>query len=239
MKVLRWITNCFDSSNNNAVFPEAALMPLESYCLKYCLQLAKRTCTASPYRNPLSARLSYDFPLPTKYRTKSSFRHLLAGHPNLSRSWNQEPKPGRTFLPIDQLAYLFKQTFQTFEPNVDIGVPFTITNRQIQDTVLLHWKTTHPPTEYYHFDFTTKPHLFMSYDKFISGRFHQFRAQKSYLAAHQPYYNRGLSTTCPRCHLEEEDLHHSLIECPVRRIQREEFIHELFSVDNISQSPTV
>jgi len=187
----------------------------------------------------LSARLSYDFPLPTKYRTKSSFRHLLAGHPNLPRSWNQEPKPGRTFLPIDQLAYLFKQTFQTFEPNGDIGVPFTLTNHQIQKTVLSHWKTTHPPPEYYHFDLTTKPHLFMSYDKFISGRLHQFRVQKSYLAAHQPYYNRGLSTTCPRCHLEEEDLHHALIECPLRRIQREEFIPELISVDDIWRSPTV
>src|SRR5712691_1314904 len=123
MKVLRWVTNCFDSSNNNAVYLEVALMPLESYCLKYRLQLAKRICTASPHRNPLSARLSYDFPLSIDFRTKSSFRHLLAGHPHLPRNWNQPPKLGRTFLPIDQLAYLFKQTYLAFEPDGDIGIP--------------------------------------------------------------------------------------------------------------------
>src|SRR5467141_1868576 len=71
------------------------------------------------------------------------------------------------------------------------------------------------------------------------GRLHQFRVQKSYLAAHQPYYNRGLSTICPRCHLEEEDLHHALIECPFRRIQRDEFIPDLISVDDIWRSPIV
>src|SRR6266566_1289607 len=203
MKVLRWVTNCFDSTNNNAVYPEAALMPLESYCLKYRIQLAKKVCTASPHRNPLAARLAYDFPLPDKYRTKTSFRHLLAGHPNLPRNWNQEPKVGRTFLPIDQLAHLFQQTFLSLVPDGVIGVPFTITNMQIQEIVLLHWKTIHPPPIYYQFEVNIKPHLFMSYDKFISGRLHQFRACKSYLASHQPYYNYGLSTTCPRCHQGE------------------------------------
>src|SRR5260221_42155 len=76
----------------------------------------------------------------------------------------------------------------------------------------------------------------MFFDKFISGRFHQFRAQKSYLAAHQPYYNYGLSTLCPRCHLVTEDLRHAILECRSRRIQRQEFIPNLANVDDIWSS---
>jgi len=78
----------------------------------------------------------------------------------------------------------------------------------------------------------------MIFDKFISGRFHQFRAQKSYLAAHQPYYNRGFSTLCPRCHLSDEDLQHAVLDCSLRQIQRQEFIPDLENIDDIwSSSP--
>ena len=73
----------------------------------------------------------------------------------------------------------------------------------------------------------------MSFDKFISGRFHQIRAQKSYLAAHQPYYNHGFSTLCPRCHLNDEDLQHAVLDCPLRQIQRQEFIPDLENIDDI------
>src|SRR5260221_12514961 len=111
MKVLRWITNCCDCTNVNTLFPEASLLPIETSVFKYRLQFAKRVCTVSPQRNPVTARLSYDFPLPDTFRTKSSFRHLLVGDPNLPRNWNQDPKPGRSFHPVDQSAFFFQKDF--------------------------------------------------------------------------------------------------------------------------------
>jgi hypothetical protein len=66
-RVLRWITNCFYSTNRNVLFPEAALMPLESYCAQYKLQFAKRIALASPKRNPVTARLPTDFPTPDHF----------------------------------------------------------------------------------------------------------------------------------------------------------------------------
>src|SRR5258706_13836182 len=33
-RVLRWITNCFECTNINTLFPEAALLPIETYIYK-------------------------------------------------------------------------------------------------------------------------------------------------------------------------------------------------------------
>jgi hypothetical protein len=181
----------------------------------------------------VTARLAFDFPLPDTYRTKTSFRHLLAGQPNLPKRWNQPSKPGAPLIPIDQLASILLNLQNVINPEADPATPFLITKRNIIDACLFRWQATYPTPQYYNLPHTLQPHLFMQLDKFISGRLHQFRAQKSYLAAHQSWMNTRLSTRCPRCYEDEEDLHHALLACPSRLRARDEFIPELKSVDDI------
>lgn len=232
-RVLRWITNFFKSTDINILYPEAALMPLEIYCYKNRLSFARRVSLLSPLRNPVTARFAHDFPLPDKTRTKLSFQHLLPGNPNLPCKWNQDLKPGRTYLPINQLSTALKNLFLLTNPDSNFGTPFIVTKKQILDSMMTRWATLYPPPSYYSQPYSTKLHLFMSFDKFIGGRFHQFRAQKSYLSAHQSWHYRSLSTHCPRCHDTPEDLHHALIECKLRDLQRHKFIPYLEEVDDI------
>jgi hypothetical protein len=108
----------------------------------------------------------------------------------------------------------------------------------IKKTTLENWRLNYPPPEYYDFELSTKPHPFMTLDKFISGHFHQFRVLKSYLAAHQSWKHSPLSTNCPRCHKDDEHHLHALLECPSRSTARAEYIPELSSVEDIWKSPS-
>jgi hypothetical protein len=191
-RVLRWITNCFYSTNRNILFPEAALMPLESYCIQYQLQFAKRIALASPKRNPVTARLPANFPTPDLYRTKN-LRHLLRGKTNQPKLWNHGSRTRKTpLLPIDQLANILRNVTATLDPNVDHGIPFVTPSLDVKTEAVKHWLASHPPPNYYSFELSTVPHLFMRLDKFISGRLYQFRSQKSYLACHQTWHNAHL-----------------------------------------------
>src|SRR5437879_10695871 len=62
----------------------------------------------------------------------------------------------------------------------------------------------------------------MGLGKFMAGRIHQMRAQKSYLVAHLSWSD-GLAPTklCPRCGEEEETFTHAILRCPARAVQRD------------------
>src|SRR5437899_852710 len=64
----------------------------------------------------------------------------------------------------------------------------------------------------------------MGLGKFMAGRIHQMRAQKSYLVAY-PSWSDGLAPTklCPRCG-EEETFTHAILRCPARTFQRERLV---------------
>jgi hypothetical protein len=163
----------------------------------------------------------------------------LRGKPNNPKKWNSTTSNTNTgALPIDKLALSSIEFHQNYSLNTIDSGPFQMSPADISKATLKKWKTDFPPPEYYDFEFTTKPHPFMSLNKFISGRFHQFRVLKSYLAAHQSWHNENLSTRCPRCYEEEEDLYHALLACPARSASRAEFIPELTAIEDIWNSPS-
>jgi hypothetical protein len=141
-------------------------------------------------------------------------------------------------LPIDKLANLLRNTISSLDPDVDLGLPFVSPSLDVKAEDAKHWHATHPPPDYYSFKLSMTPHLFMRLDKFISGHFHQFRSQKSYLASHQNWCNAHLSKRCPRCYQENKDLYHALLRCPQRGPARLEYIPELTSVEDIWISST-
>jgi hypothetical protein len=213
-------------------------MPLESYAHQYKLQFAKRIALALPRKNLVTARLPVDFPLPSHYRTHS-LRHLLRGNTNLPKDWNHPVRTRKTpCLPINALANLLRNTYHSMDPNTDFGVPFVTSSLDVKAISLNHWAVTHPLPDYYGFTPSTSPHLFMKLDKFICGRLHQVRAQKSYLAAHQTWRNSHLSKRCPRCYEEDKDFEHALLRCPQRGSARLEHIPMLKTVEDICPSQT-
>ena len=76
------------------------------------------------------------------------------------------------------------------------------------------WKRVSPTPSYYTYPLSIMPHPIMGLGKFMAGRIHQIRAQKSYLAAH-PLWSRVLeSKHCPRCGNEDETFSYAILRSP-------------------------
>ena len=73
-----------------------------------------------------------------------------------------------------------------------------------------------PLPAYYFYPLHLSPHPFMGLGKFIAGRIHQMRSQKSYLAAHASWFNADDSTLSPLCRDEPETFSHAILRCPAK-----------------------
>jgi len=96
--------------------------------------------------------------------------------------------------------------------------------------LLEEWKRLAPPPPYYIFPLSLVPHPFMGLGKFMAGRIHQRRAQKSYLAAHPSWSSLDDPKHCPRCGEEEETFSHAILRCQSTSFHRERLLQGLTSV---------
>ena len=207
---------------------------------------ALRLVCSAPSVNPAAARLCRSFPSMQRLRAPDSHRSLCTKlQPNVMRlNWRTPlPRPPvRTHLPVDALAHLtlplleglsFAPLFPAHLLPREGGLPpfdvMTAAYRGLQGRsrrlLLEDWKRLAPPPNYYSFPLRLSPHPFMGLGKFMAGRIHQMRAQKSYLVAH-PSWSDGLAPTklCPRCGEEEETFTHAILRCPARAVQRERLL---------------
>jgi len=92
------------------------------------------------------------------------------------------------------------------------------------------WPLDHPPPPYYTFHLSHAPHPFMGLGKFIAGRIHLMRAQKSYLAAHPSWSSPDVARLCPLCDEEQETFSHAVLRCPAKAAARSCHIQGLTSV---------
>src|SRR6266566_7376540 len=83
--VLRWVLNCFRSTNIAALTREAALPPLQVYTTYLRRRHALRMCASSPLLNPASFRFPPSFP--SIGPAPLGMRKLLVG------LGNRAPKP--------------------------------------------------------------------------------------------------------------------------------------------------
>ena len=70
----------------------------------------------------------------------------------------------------------------------------------------------------------------MGLGKFMTGRIHQMRAQKSYLAAHPSWFDTSPSKLCPLCGDEEETFSHAVLSCPAKAATRLSHLQGVSSV---------
>ena len=154
--------------------------------------------------NPASARLCRSFPALLKARAPDSHRALCTRlDPNvMPLNWKTPLRspPVRTHLPVDALAHLTLPLLEglTFAPMINSTLlpdlpalpsdeimtnAYRALKRRAQTLMMEHWRSL-PLPDYYPYPLRLSPHPFMGLGKFMAGRIHQMRSQKSYLAAH-------------------------------------------------------
>src|SRR5438270_8225683 len=79
--------------------------------------------------------------------------------------------------------------------------------------LLSDWAAAAPPPPYYSFPLQLTPHPFMGLGKFVAGRLHEMRSQKSYLAGHHDWGHDPLPH-CPQCGGEPETSDHAILASP-------------------------
>ena len=71
----------------------------------------------------------------------------------------------------------------------------------------------------------------MGLGKFMAGRIHQMRSQKSYLAAHPSWFNAHDSPLCPHCGDEPVTFSHAILSCPAKASARARHLQGVSLVD--------
>jgi len=96
--------------------------------------------------------------------------------------------------------------------------------------LLEKWRRMAPPSPYYTFLLSLTPYPFMGLGKFMAGRIHQMRPQKSYLTAHPSWSRLDDPKHCPRCSEEKESFSHAILHCQSTSFYRERLLQGITSV---------
>jgi len=248
-RVQGWVTNCFSSTPVPILAIEACLPPLVLLIEHHQRMAALRVVCSPPEINPASARLHKSVPNRSSYRSPLCHRSLLvklnpAFHPLMLKT----PRTTiRKHLPIDEITHRMlpllkgRPSFPLHNPQwvPTLSIPpadpsselFAALKKESRAILLLHWASlAHPPPDYEYLPSLT-PHPFMGLPKFLASHFHQMRSGKSYLAAHQSWYNRDTPSTCPRCRVAAETFENAILHCEARRHLRESLLPTLPSLD--------
>ena len=101
--------------------------------------------------------------------------------------------------------------------------------RWAQSLMMEHWRSL-PLPDYYPYPLHLSPHLFMGLGKFMAGRIHQIRSQKSYLAAHPSWFNADDSSLCPLCEYAPETFSHAILGYPTKASARARHLQGVSSI---------
>jgi len=174
--------------------------------------------------------------------------YLTERQPYAAQLENTAPSPPtRTYLPVDAMAHLTLPLLGglSFAPLINslllpplpplppdnvMKAAYSSLKAKARLLMLDSWRLDHPPPLYYSFPLSLTPHLFMGLGKFMAGRIHQMRAQKSYLAAHPSWLSPGASRFCPLCGEEQETFSDAVQHCPAKAVARSRHLQGLTSV---------
>jgi len=236
-QVQRWVSNCFLATPIPILSAEACLPPLSVLLPHKRRMAALRLVCSPPQIIPASARLCRSSPSLLKFRAPDSHRSLCTRlDPNVIPLKGKTPHPSpptRTHLPVDAMAHLTLPLLGSlsFAPLINssrlpdlpplpsdsvMRAAYSSLKAKARLLMLDAWRLDYPPPPYYSFPLSLAPHPFMGLGKFIAGRIHQMRAQKSYLAAHPSWSSPGATHLCPLCGEEQEAFSHAILRCPAK-----------------------
>ena len=250
-QVQRWVSNCFLATPIQILSAEACLPPLSILLPHKRRVAALRLVCSPPQINPASARFCRSFPSLLKFRAPDSHRSLCTRlDPYLMPLNWKTPRPSPltwTHLPVDAMAYLTLPLLGglSFAPLINssllpdlpdlppdnvLKAAYSSLKGKAHLLMLEAWCLEQPPPPYYSFYLALAPHPFMGLGKFIAGRIHQMRAQKSYLAAHHSWSSPGASRLSPLCGEEQETFSHAILRCAAKAAARSRHLQGLTSV---------
>jgi len=97
--------------------------------------------------------------------------------------------------------------------------------KSVRETLLVEWASLFPTPGYYIHPPALRPRPFIGLAKFVAGRPHPMRAEKSYLAAHPTWRSPDADFSWPRRGLEPETFEQAIRSCPWRLHSRSRLIH--------------
>ena len=240
-QVQRWVTNCFRTTPLPILSAESCLPPLHVLFSHQRRLAALRLVCTPPSINPASARLGRTFLTLRRTRATDSYRSLCTRLPPhvMQLTW-KTPHPTsrvRSHLPVDSLAHLTLPLLEglTLAPMINslllpdlhplpddttMSAAYRALQRKARSLMIEHWRSFSWVPVYYTFPLSLSPHPFMGLGKFMAGRIHQIRAQKSYLAPHPSWFDTSPSKLCPLCGDEEETFSHAVLRCPAKATAR-------------------
>lgn len=254
-RVCRWVTNNLYSTPTTILTREACLPPIDGFCQHRRRLAALRIACAPPTHNPAAARLPTSFPSLSVFRAQDSSRHLTIGLSSvyLPLNWKTPvpTPPMRKHLPIDALAHLtipLSDGLSRFPlvlhapPRAGEDIPppdlmmgtYKALKARSRELLMREWEAMDPTPAYYTHPCRLVLHPFMGLDKFIAGRIHQMRAQKSYLAGHPSWWSEDPHTSCPRCRSSPETFGHAILRWPSRTRARNRYLGSVRSLDEDS-----
>ena len=204
-----------------------------------------------PQINPTSASLCGSFPSLLKFCAPDSHRSLCTRlDPNDMTLYWKTPRPApatRTHLLVVAMAHLTLPLLEGLSfaslinssllpdlppppPDSVMKAAYSSLKAKARLLILEAWGLEHPPPPYYSFHLWLTPHTFMGLGKFMAGRIHQMRAQKSYHAAHPSWSSPDASRLCPLCGEEQETFSHAVLCCPGKAAAWSRHLHGLTSV---------
>ena len=250
-QVQRWVTNCFRSTAVPILAAESCLPPL-TVLLPHKRRMAALRLISTPTSiNPAPAHLCRSFPALLKARAPDSHRALCTRlDPNvMPLNWKTPvcSPPVRTHLLVDALAHLTLPLLEglSFAPLINSTLlpdlpalpsdeimtnAYCALKRRALTLMMEHWHSL-PLLDYYPYPLQLTPHPFTGLGKFMAGRIHQMRSQKSYLAAHPSWFNAHDSTLCPLCGDEPETFSHAILRCPAKASAPSRHLQAISSVD--------
>ena len=244
--VLRWITNCFYTTAQGALYGEASLPRISWICKHRRRSAAMRFICASSEFNPATARLPESVPSWDQGRSADNHHFLLrfsskAVHLTscLSPAVNSA-KP----LPLDSLCHEVSDLVEEISilplASTDlVALPllripsftYQAFRAPLLQSLLADWLDLSPPVPLSNaYSPSLTPHAFTGLPRFICGRIHQMRTGASYLAAHVSWRRRDSSTLCPFCEEDDESFQHAIRLCPAKAEPR---LTHLSGVDDI------
>ena len=193
---MRWIINGFYATNTPVLSSEACLAPMSMYVKQIRLMSTIRIVTAIPENNVATAMLLQSFPVKSGFRLETNRRLAFDMNRGGMRPKVWTSKSTMTFqvrLPVDEIA---ARASEIFTGGQVLTRPTKLARVTPEDAEghfkakeavrkLIHQKWMDEPYPIY---YEYRPPYsecwnFMTLPKFMTGRIHQMRANKSYLNA--------------------------------------------------------
>jgi len=203
------------------------LAPIKLYAKQVREMTAVRITMVVPRNNIAAAMLPEGYPLVEEYRYPTNRRQAFDNNKGgmTLKKWNSTATTtAQVRLPIMEVGAITAGNY-TVRPFSMKPNRLTIVTEQaakswveakevIRKKIQKEWVEWEYPPYYEYRPPFRECWYFMTLPKFMAGRIHQMRANKSYLKAQKDWSNQDKDPHCDRCRQADQTFRHIITDCP-------------------------